>query len=203
MRRSLGKQQQQPTSPLTLHSSSNSSAPFPSLLNLPISAPAAAWISSSSSSSSTICSDEWEWEYVDGIEAETAARGFYDDYLFGTVPSSDEVHHAVSAFQKALGSLSHVSSAKAKLAKITHKDIDERMISLTGSEIDWLEPSHPRSDLVYDAFHLLLETEPPVQKMVFSLSPDKAVCDAVLNNDVVKELRGTMDRGLYFETIFL
>lgn len=89
---------QQPTSPLTLHSSSNSSsAPFPSLLNPPISAPPAALISSSSS---TICSDESEWEYVDGIEDETAARALYDDYLFGTVPSSDEVHHAVSALQK-------------------------------------------------------------------------------------------------------
>lgn len=82
------KQPISPDTALTLNSS---------MLNLPMSASSApAWISSSFS---TICSDESEWEYVDGIDDETAARGFYDDYVFGTVPSSDEVHRAVSALQ--------------------------------------------------------------------------------------------------------
>lgn len=61
---------------------------------------------------------------------------------------------------------------------------------------DWDEPSHSlytsrmlqysrSSDI---AFHLL-ETDPLVQRMVVSLSSDQAVWDAVMNNEVVKELR--------------
>ncbi|KAH6835568.1 hypothetical protein C2S53_000043 [Perilla frutescens var. hirtella] len=198
---------QPPTSPKTaLTLSSSSSALFPSLINLPISAASSpSWVPSS-----TVCSDESEWERVDIIEGETAARGFYEDYLFGTVPSSDEVQHAVSALQQALGSSSY---REAKQAEATNNDyavevansicVDEKMISLAGSEMDWIEPSQnlygskmlkdPRSDMVCNAFHLL-ETEPCVQRMVVSLSSDKAVWDAVLKNEVVKELRGSIHR---------
>ncbi|XP_050225564.1 uncharacterized protein LOC126675038 isoform X2 [Mercurialis annua] len=75
-----------------------------------------------------------------------------------------------------------------------------RSVSPVGSEADWIEPSmhlcnsrmfHPYSpDRVYDAFHLL-QHEPSVKRMVISLSSDKAVWNAVLNNDVVRELRET------------
>ncbi|KAJ6714675.1 hypothetical protein OIU85_026204 [Salix viminalis] len=73
-------------------------------------------------------------------------------------------------------------------------------VSSVGSDIDWKEPSpalyNPRAlhsygpHAVHEAFHLLL-TEPSVQKMVVSLSSDKAVWDAVLNNAAVQELRET------------
>ncbi|XP_047967275.1 uncharacterized protein LOC125211492 [Salvia hispanica] len=125
-----------------------------------------------------------DWEYVTRTdEDETAARAFYDDYVFHSVPSADEVHHAVSALQLALGSSSPTQEC---------------------DEIEWFEPSHnhystkemqrrPSNDVVNNAFHLL-ETEPCVQRMVVSLSSDKAVWDAVMNNEVVKELRGSMHR---------
>ncbi|XP_057776781.1 uncharacterized protein LOC130995496 [Salvia miltiorrhiza] len=142
-----------PNTALTLFSPS-----FSSTLNLP--APAPAWISSSSST------DGSEWEYVE-FEDETVARGLHDDYVFGTVPSTDEVHHAVSALQQAVGWSAKVGD----------------------SEMDWIEPS--QHDVVSDAFHLL-ETEPSVQRMVVSLSSDQAVWDAVLNNEVVRELRGSI-----------
>ncbi|KAJ6326978.1 hypothetical protein OIU78_013966 [Salix suchowensis] len=73
-------------------------------------------------------------------------------------------------------------------------------VSSAGSESDWKEHSpvlcDPRallsygSQRVHEAFHLL-QTEPSVQKMVVSLSSDKAVWDAVLNNAAVRELRET------------
>lgn len=173
-----------PTSPNTaLTLSPYSSAPFSPLINIP-----------------TICSDESEWECVDGIEDETAARGFYENYVFRTVPSRDEVHHAVSALQQALG-----CSANEKVGEVASEDFadevansicdddDDKMISLAGSEMDWVEHPRPRSDMAYNAFHLL-ETEPGVQRMVVSLSSDKAVWDAVMNNEVVKELRGSIHR---------
>ncbi|KAF4364921.1 hypothetical protein F8388_020635 [Cannabis sativa] len=66
------------------------------------------------------------------------------------------------------------------------------------SDSDWMEPSicmcnskllqYHGSDRVYDAFNLL-RTEPLVQKMVKSLSSDEAVWNAVMNNEVVRELK--------------
>ncbi|XP_039160592.1 uncharacterized protein LOC120289569 [Eucalyptus grandis] len=53
------------------------------------------------------------------------------------------------------------------------------------SDMRTLRPYGP--ERVYDAFNML-QTEPAVQRMVVSLSSDKAVWDAVLNNEVVKEL---------------
>ncbi|KAL8520265.1 hypothetical protein ACS0TY_010988 [Phlomoides rotata] len=154
------------TTALTLSSfgANGTSAAFSSLINFPISS-----------------SDESEWECVDGIEEEGRAVVFYEDYndVFATVPSTDEVHHAVSALKQAFGGSDEV-------AKVS-------------SEMDWIEPSprlcnskmlqlHGPDTSVYNAFHLL-ETEPCVQRMVISLSSDKAVWDAVLDNEVVKELR--------------
>lgn len=97
-----------PTSPntaLTLSSSSsaadgasniNGTSAFSSLINLPISAASGAAAPSWVSSSSPTFSDESEWECVGGSEDERAR----EDYIFGTVPSRDEVHHAVSALQQ-------------------------------------------------------------------------------------------------------
>lgn len=50
--------------------------------------------------SSPVCGEESEWECVDGREDEEMGNYFYDDYVFGTVPSLDEVHHAFSALQQ-------------------------------------------------------------------------------------------------------
>ncbi|KAK9706563.1 hypothetical protein RND81_07G135100 [Saponaria officinalis] len=81
--------------------------------------------------------------------------------------------------------------------------------SSVGSDMDWIEPSMQLYDQrlaqsygwekVYGAFHLL-QTEPSVQKMVVSLSSDKAVWDAVLKNETVREIR---DLYLKCERFFL
>ncbi|KAL0304096.1 UNVERIFIED_CONTAM: hypothetical protein Sradi_6277700 [Sesamum radiatum] len=112
---------------------------------------------------------------------------------------------------KVLGSSYFEHCPKEKLSEDIEKDGDdedsrtkgfEGMISSSESEVDWVEPSltlyNSRmlqrpcgSSRVYDAFHLL-QTEPSVQRMVLSLSSDRAVWDAVLNNEVVKELRGSI-----------
>ncbi|XP_057456995.1 uncharacterized protein LOC130747950 [Lotus japonicus] len=79
-------------------------------------------------------------------------------------------------------------------------------VSAVGSEIDWTEPSFsPYNsisntlqvngyDRVYYALHLL-QTDPSVQRIVRSLSTDEAVWDAVLNNEVVQELRELISAG--------
>ncbi|XP_027161899.1 uncharacterized protein LOC113762586 [Coffea eugenioides] len=194
--------------PITLSSSSSSSSstassaifsPCNNLLPTTVSTAAPpAWPSSCSSPTFT---DDSDWECIDDC---------YEDFVFGTVPSKDEVHHAVFALQEVLDP----ASAKYLIDDIPAYNLDAdlggQVSSLTGSlqrpspfgsQLDWMEPSlqlcsqstlqaHER---VHDALHLL-RNEPSVQRMVVSLSSDKAVWDAVLNNEVVQELRGSLSQ---------
>ncbi|KAJ0842423.1 hypothetical protein HanPSC8_Chr14g0641551 [Helianthus annuus] len=104
----------------------------------------------------------------------SSVNQFVDDFVFSTVPSMDEVHHAIDSLQQVLNppALSHES----------------------GWEFDWIEPStsmlkaYGGSESVYDAFRLL-QTEPSVKKMVMSIASDKSVWEAVMNNEAVRELR--------------
>ncbi|KAL8051016.1 hypothetical protein ABFX02_06G118400 [Erythranthe guttata] len=61
--------------------------------------------------------------------------------------------------------------------------------------MDWIEPLendyNSNNRAVYDAFHLL-HTQTSVQRMVVSLSSDKALWDAVMNNEAVKDLRRSL-----------
>nr|XP_043613001.1 uncharacterized protein LOC122584972 isoform X2 [Erigeron canadensis] len=143
----------------------------------------------------------YDWEYVDesgscGSDGESSVYGFYDDMVYGSVPSKDEVHHAVSSLQEVL---EPVSFGQLMKDRRTHGSDDDEIGQISSqtsfhtSESDWVEPSMhslqvPSVGKVYDAFHLL-QTEPSVQRMVMSLSSDKAVWDAVMNNEVVRELR--------------
>nr|XP_010318167.1 uncharacterized protein LOC101263682 isoform X3 [Solanum lycopersicum] len=80
-------------------------------------------------------------------------------------------------------------------------NLTHEVLSSSGSVSDWIEPSihicnskllqSYGSNRVYDAFYLL-QTEPSIQKMVISLSSDKAVWDAVLNNEAVREIRDSL-----------
>lgn len=69
--------------------------------------------------------------------------------------------------------------------------------SSTGSESDWAEPTmllYNSRPLIIDGYRnvmdafRLLQINPFVQRTVVSLSSDKAVWDAVMNNEAVQEL---------------
>ncbi|KAJ8537113.1 hypothetical protein K7X08_035514 [Anisodus acutangulus] len=148
-----------------------------------------------------------DWECLDGYEDEKVNIVF-DDYILGPVPSTDEVHHAVSALQQVLEPSYFSCSSNNSLGYKSNEDTTDELtssinltrevLSSSGSVSDWIEPSMHicnskllqsyGSSRVYDAFHLL-QTEPSIQKMVISLSSDKAVWDAVLNNEAVREIR--------------
>ncbi|KAK9144353.1 hypothetical protein Sjap_004256 [Stephania japonica] len=103
--------------------------------------------------------------------------------------------------QLSRGQSSHASN---KDAMNQYANDEMSMVSSTTSELDWIEPSlvfnYPRAlesygtERVYEALHLL-QTEPLIQKIVSSLSTDKAVWEAVLNNEVVHELRDSCTEG--------
>ncbi|KAJ8552824.1 hypothetical protein K7X08_020217 [Anisodus acutangulus] len=185
----------------------SSSSPFSTHpLSTAALAPAATW-------------DESEyWGCLDGREDERVNNIVFDDYILGPVPSTDEVQHAVSALQQVLEPSYFLCSSNNSLGYKSNEDTTDELtssinltrevLSSSGSVSDWIEPSMHicnskllqsyGSNRVYDAFHLL-QTEPSIQKMVISLSSDRAVWDAVLNNEAVREIRDSLkpaDNGL-------
>ncbi|KAF5731056.1 hypothetical protein HS088_TW19G00660 [Tripterygium wilfordii] len=195
-----------PNSSNNLSISSSGSSPF-SPFSVPLSAGSGVptcWSGFGAGSGS--CCDEFEWVFIDGSEDERAL-GFVDDFVIGPVPSADEVQYAVSALQQVCDVAPYSQHVRDKYAYNSDRNGANRIPSFTdlvdpvssvGLDLNWVEPSQhyynsrmlqcQGRDRVYDAFHLL-QTEPFVQKMVISLSSDKAVWEAVMNNDVVRQLR--------------
>ncbi|KAL2920448.1 N-terminal acetyltransferase A complex subunit nat1 [Bienertia sinuspersici] len=161
-----------------------------------------AWPSSptyfASSNNEGVGVNEGEWECLEN----------YYDPVFGVVPSTHEVQDALFSLHQVFEPHSSSASSIKDIPCEEDKDMDDQTTSDAGSALqrasskgsdsDWLEPSMHPYDLtvtqspgwgrVHDAFHLL-QNEPTVQRMVISLSSDKAVWDAVLNNDAVREIR--------------
>ncbi|KAL5812634.1 hypothetical protein ACOSQ3_027584 [Xanthoceras sorbifolium] len=152
-----------------------------------------------------------DWVYVDESDDEKLHGFVVDDMVLGPVPSTDEVNNAVSALQQVFDPASCSHLVREKFASNFEKDVVDQIssppglihrVASIGSELDWMEPApylrNPRMlqpfgyERVYDAFHLL-QTEPTIQRMVISLSSDRDVWNAVLNNKVVRELKESFD----------
>ncbi|XP_048138469.1 uncharacterized protein LOC115743322 isoform X2 [Rhodamnia argentea] len=165
--------------------------------------------------------DDGEWVYVDGREEGESAVGYCDDLVLGPVPSKCEVENAVSALQQVFDSTPY-PQIRDRFGLAMYKEMANEsksrsglsdLHSCVGSELDQVDTAMHASDIrtlhpygperVYDAFHML-QTEPAVQRMVISLSSDKAVWDAVLDNEVVKELRESYyaGRGIYSSLLY-
>ncbi|KAL1324789.1 hypothetical protein HN51_034932 [Arachis hypogaea] len=168
-RESLGVPVTPPRSDPFSSSSSSHKEQLSSLLN-PLSFPSARFLYAKKLSA---CADESEWVCVDGFER-------HGGYVIGPVPSHSEVDHAVSALQQVFAD--QVSSSDSKVS-----DPDWEEPSLSSYNSASLQPNNAY-DRVYYAFHLL-KNDPYVQRMVKSLSSDKVVWDAVLENEAVRELR--------------
>ncbi|KAI3735142.1 hypothetical protein L6452_14630 [Arctium lappa] len=130
------------------------------------------------------CSEESDWELCIDDSGNTVNGVYNNDSVFDSVPSKEEVYHAVSSLQDYF----HKSGGSDQL------DWTEPSLELCNSRSTQLQV--PCSSRVYDAFHLM-QTEPSVQRMVISLSSDKAVWDAVMNNEVVRELRESIDKSIW------
>ncbi|KAI3407785.1 uncharacterized protein J3R85_020752 [Psidium guajava] len=187
------------------HLSLSSPPPSSAFHNLPWPAAAASGVMWPPYSSSRH-HDDGEWVHVDGREEGEIAVGYFDDLVLGPVPSKCEVENAVSALQQVFDSAPY-PQIRDRFGLPTYKEISNEskgqsglsdLYSCVGSELDQVDTAMHASDIrtlhpyeperVYDAFHML-QNEPAVQRMVISLSSDEAVWDAVLDNDVVKELR--------------
>ncbi|KAJ6849603.1 uncharacterized protein M6B38_267815 [Iris pallida] len=160
--------------------------------------------------------DEDEWERV-GEEAEEVVEmgdiggsgfgGFSERFVLGEVPSREEAEDAVSTLQQIFVPVTFSQVTEDRYPSPRTEVTVEKVITLTDvtqglsssdSESDWIEPamhlyssrssqSH-ESRKVLDAFRSL-QINPSVQRMVVSLSSDKAVWDAVMKNEVVQEFQ--------------
>ncbi|CAL1354763.1 unnamed protein product [Linum trigynum] len=148
---------------------------------------------------------DWEWVSADGSSSCSSDEkgviyGLADDFFaLGPPPSADEVHTAVDELSQFVGSGRYTSLVHDRYGNEMMKVGMEDEIwwrPLPNLESDWKEPSHNLSrmshsygtDTVYRAFHLL-QNDQSVQRMVTSISSDAAIWDAVMNNEVVRELR--------------
>ncbi|CAH2078005.1 unnamed protein product [Thlaspi arvense] len=181
------------------------SAASGSLLNLPVAA-TSGWNGGAFSFINSGAYEDFEWVSEEGTEE--------DDSVFGSVPSVDEVQDAVSALQQVFDGSSYSHLVRDRYESYPENGGGNQIPIATGmvhqvpsfgSDMDWMEPSvqlcHSRTlqphafDQVYSAFDLL-RTEPSVQKMVISLSSDKAVWEAVMNNEVVREIKDLYNNGI-------
>lgn len=113
----------------------------------------------------------------DEIETETL-NGSLLDSVFWSVPTRIEVENAIAALQSFMQGLSSSRPAADQLQPIL-SHVDPRILQSPGFQ------------RVCDAFHLL-QTVPSVQRMVMSISSDRAVWDAVLSNNQVQEFQQSL-----------
>ncbi|KAL6903381.1 hypothetical protein ACP4OV_004194 [Aristida adscensionis] len=160
--------------------------------------------------------EEEDWERVvagdaeaDAASAAEEAAGEYEA-AFGAPPTDDEVRAAVASIQQVFENPSAMDSDAPELQGlalpisgqplagifVNHFALDSDAPEF-GLE-EWIEPATlvlnstalltKEHRNVLDAFHLL-QVDSSVQKMVMALSTDKAVWDAVMNNEVVQEFK--------------
>ncbi|XP_074560534.1 uncharacterized protein LOC141816689 [Curcuma longa] len=171
------------------------------------------------SSHSSCLADLEDWERV-ADEApfwDEEVKG--DRHVFGSAPSREEAEDAVSTLRQMLAPVvfPHIVNYEPKLVDYNHSEaIDNNiaqmnMIYNSSSESidelchpDWIEPAMQAYSLdisnykerqnALDALQLF-NANATLQSMVVSISSDKAVWDAVMNNKTVQELKKTFLEG--------
>ncbi|KAB2595359.1 hypothetical protein D8674_030809 [Pyrus ussuriensis x Pyrus communis] len=110
------------------------------------------------------------------VQNKRASRTSLLSSVFGPVPSRFEVENAILALLSFLQGITSSSHSELQwLQPILDSCVTRKLLSY----------GHGK---VYDAFQSL-QTDPSVKRMVVSLSSDRALWDAVTNNELVKKLR--------------
>ncbi|XP_026663011.2 uncharacterized protein LOC113463161 [Phoenix dactylifera] len=178
-------------------------------------------------SSCSCFGDGEEWEAVGEEEVEVEEEeelgklGLSERFVLGRAPSKEEVEDAVSTLQQIFVPVTFSRTTEdGHPSYLDQVAVDKEIISATpqkassiesstDSESDWIEPAwnlyssnsfqSKEREKVFDAFRLL-QINPSIQRMVVSLSSDKAVWDAVMKNEVVQELKKSFPEVGNYET---
>ncbi|KAF5775571.1 hypothetical protein HanRHA438_Chr13g0624511 [Helianthus annuus] len=106
------------------------------------------------------------------VESEKMAIGYLNLTNFGHVPSRTEVQNAIYDLQRVMNGYGEI------MEQWNYDDSTSVMKSLGQKRL-------------LDAYHHL-QTDPFVQRLVLSISSDIRVWDAILKNDAVQDLRGSL-----------
>ncbi|KAM5554716.1 hypothetical protein ABKV19_022898 [Rosa sericea] len=153
-------------------------------LNFPVSNSYVGAVKPSCSASQCYCGNETcrkKLELVYGKE-EKRASGSLISSVFGSVPSQFEVQSAIAALLNFMLGVNSSESDLQWLQKLLDSCVTRKLLSY----------GHRK---VYDAFQLL-QADPSVQRLVLSLSSDKALWDAITNNELVKKLQEPPGSGV-------
>ncbi|TVU28963.1 hypothetical protein EJB05_20503 [Eragrostis curvula] len=151
--------------------------------------------------------EDWE-EVVAGSEEAAPGPGEMEEeeeyrVVFWSPPTIDEVTGAVTSIQEVFENPFGVDSDATDRQTALLSTSGHSSGNSSGSD-DWIEPAayvlnstallSREHRNVLDAFRLL-QKDPNVQKMVMSLSCDKAVWNAVMNNEAVQDFRRSLHDG--------
>uniref|UniRef100_A0A0D9VJ38 Uncharacterized protein n=1 Tax=Leersia perrieri TaxID=77586 RepID=A0A0D9VJ38_9ORYZ len=146
--------------------------------------------------------EDEDWEEVVAGAGEAVQGGRVpaeeEEYrvVFWSPPTGDEVHAALSSIEEVFGDPFRAYPDETEQTELS-TSVHSSSGNSSGSD-DWIEPAAYALNStallarehrnVLDAFRLL-QKDPNVQKMVMSLSCDRAVWNAVMNNEAVQEFR--------------
>ncbi|KAF0922091.1 hypothetical protein E2562_024663 [Oryza meyeriana var. granulata] len=138
----------------------------------------------------------WADESVQGVRVPAEEEEEYR-VVFWSPPTGDEVRAAFSSIEEVFGDPFRADSDEIERQSALSTSVHSSSGNSSGSD-DWIEPAAYALNStalltrehrnVLDAFRLL-QKDANVQKMVMSLSCDRAVWDAVMNNEAVQEFR--------------
>ncbi|CAN8251998.1 unnamed protein product [Cochlearia groenlandica] len=112
------------------------------------------------------------------------------DVITDKTPELEEVEDAFSAIQLMFNNDDKEEEEEQQVSELEIIDWIEPPLQLCNTSL--VQPY--MLDRFYDAFHLF-QTDPSVQRMVMSLTSDRAVWEAVMNNEVVRELINNVERS--------
>ncbi|KAL6289930.1 hypothetical protein ACE6H2_007440 [Prunus campanulata] len=160
------------------HSSSSSSSS-----KRPVSSSYVATVKPSCSATYCFCGSEScrKLELAYGKE-DRRASGSSLSSVFGPVPSQFEVQNAITALLNFMQGITSSQPEFQWLQQILDCCVTKKLLSYGQRR-------------VYEAFQLL-QTDPCVKRLVVSLSSDKALWEAVTNNELVKKLQEPIFPGL-------
>ncbi|XP_061996907.1 uncharacterized protein LOC133714710 isoform X2 [Rosa rugosa] len=151
---------------------------FSNNLNFPVSNSYVGAVKPSCSASQCYCGNETcrkKLELVYGKEEKRASGSLISSSVFGSVPSQFEVQSAIAALLNFMLGVNSSESDLQWLQKLLDSCVTRKLLSYGHRKL-------------YDAFQLL-QADPSVQRLVLSLSSDKALWDAITNNELVKKLQ--------------
>ncbi|KAI3829160.1 hypothetical protein L1987_03276 [Smallanthus sonchifolius] len=119
---------------------------------------------------------------ISSMKVKKRSIGYSNQTNFGPVPSQIEVQNAISDLRRAMNGFCATNLEINEIGEIIEQcdyDSSRTVMKSLGQK------------RLLDAYHLM-QTDPLVQRLVLSISSDTEVWNAILKNDAVQDLQGSL-----------